>query len=73
MNEDFTLKARWVDQGIVTELFQTRQANVKCTGVRLGRVGWRCVDRMLTATHRVDDVSAMLVRKEIHKTAVFLE
>ena len=72
MNEDFTLKARWVRvlnlrQGIVAGPFKPKQANEKCAGVRLGRVGRRCVDRMLTATHKVEGVSATQARKEIRK------
>ena len=76
MNEDYTLKARWVDLRVLKFLIsrpcKPQQTTVKCSGVHLGHVAWRCVDQMLTATHRVDGVSAMLVRKEIHKTAVFL-
>ena len=81
LNEDFTLKARWVDltQGtkillrpILIGPFKPKQTNVKCAGVRLGRVAWRCVDQMLTATHRLEGVSATPARKEIRKTAVSL-
>ena len=81
MNEDFTLKARWVDltQGtkillrpILVGPFKPKQTNVKYAGVRLGRVAWRCVDQMLTATHRLEGVSATPARKEIRKTAVSL-
>ena len=81
MNEDFTLKARWVDltqdtkntpRPLLAGPFKTQQTNLKCAGVRLGRVAWRCVDRMLTATHRLEGVSATQARKEIRKTAVSL-
>ena len=73
MDEDFTLKARWAvlkfRQGVVAG---PKQANGKFTGVRLGRVGWRCVDPMLTATQIVEGVSVTPAQKEIHKTAVSL-
>ena len=73
MDEDYTLKARWVMlklcQCVVAGL---KQANLKFTGVRLGRVGWRCVDPTLTATQIEEGVSVTPAQKEIHKTAVFL-
>ena len=76
MNEDYTLKARWVDLRVLKYLLsrpcKPQQTTVKCSGVHLGHVAWRCVDRMLTATHRLEGVSATQARKEIRKTAVSL-
>ena len=76
MNEDYTLKARWVDLRILAFMLgrpcKPKQTHVKCSGVHLGRVAWRCVDQMLTATHRAEGVSAMLALKEIHKIDVSL-
>ena len=81
MNEDFTLKARWVDltqgtkillRSILIGPFKPKKTNVKCAGVRLGRVAWRCVDQMLIVTKKWERASVTQVRKEIRRNAVSL-